>query len=118
MAKITDDFSVDPIAKTIRYNSNSSRSYTLRQFYLFLQDLFDEPEYMVYPSPIRRMSHNSYELINGFYLGDEETIGHLSGGELVAGQITYHIPEHPVEKKREELPLLNRWELILGDVDG
>lgn len=72
---------IDFVRKMIRVKQNCF----LRQLYSYLQDVFDEPENMKFAIPIRAVSRNKYQLMNGWKI---DPAGHrfLKGGALGRGQ--------------------------------
>jgi len=79
---ISNDFIVDIAQRQIRHSAQSSeQKYTVREFYLFLQDLFDEPGYMQLEIPIVGEANGIYALINGWTI-DKNGLKHLTGGIL------------------------------------
>ena len=84
---IKDDFIIDFEKKNIIYNlKGSKRKYHLNEFYSFVQDLFDNPENLIYEIPIKAISKEKFVLINGWAI-DEECLEHLQGGSLTQKSI-------------------------------
>jgi len=81
---IGDDFQVYPYSKTIRH-INGTTVYTAVEFYSWLMDLFDEPGYMSYQTPIKFNTPTSFTMLNGWFLdnGDgSNLLQFLSGGSI------------------------------------
>jgi hypothetical protein len=79
---IIKDFILDFENKKIKSRSkNSKTKYSMKQFYSFLQDIFDEPENMRYDIPIVAKSKDEFELINGWTI-DPKALKLLTGGYL------------------------------------
>jgi hypothetical protein len=79
---IKDSFEIIPEEKIIKYISKSSdKIYSIKEFYSFIMDEFDEPEYMRYDIPIEAISKDKYRLINGWNI-DKKAEKHLKGSLL------------------------------------
>lgn len=73
-------FSIDFINKKIVYVP-SKGTYTAKNLYSFLQDVFDEPENMKYDIPIIAKSKTEFALINGWKI-DPKSLKRLNGGVI------------------------------------
>ena len=79
---IKDNFLIDFEKKNISYTpKGSKKDYNLTEFYSFIQDLFDNPENLMYDIPIQALSKEKFLLINGWTI-DKECLEHLLGGSL------------------------------------
>jgi|GEM_PF-2431566 len=79
---ISKDFIIDISTLQITHNPHGTKkAYPVREFYLFLQDLFDEPEYMQLEIPIIAQANGIYALIHGWTI-DKAGLRHLTGGIL------------------------------------
>jgi len=54
--------------KIISYTGKKEENYSAKELYSFLMDIFDEPENMRYEIPIRALSNDKFELINGWVM--------------------------------------------------
>lgn len=62
---IKDDFKINPEEKIIEFNSKGpGKTYSVKEFYSYIMDVFDEPEYMRFDIPIEAESKNRFILIN------------------------------------------------------
>jgi hypothetical protein len=76
------NFIVDPEKKEIKLNSKTkAKTFTVQEFYSYLMDLFDEPEYMRYDVPIEAKSKSEFKIINSWKV-DSTILKHLKGGTL------------------------------------
>ncbi len=76
---IAKDFKIDFEGKRIYRNPKGGKKvYTLREFYSFLQDIFDEAEMMRYDIPIVARSKTKFSFINGWAI-DEKCLKYLEG---------------------------------------
>ncbi len=84
---LVDDFTVYPYSKVIRHtNVSSDSTYTVQAFYSWLMDLFDEPAYLSYESPMKYNTPTQYTLQNGWFIdnGDgSEALKYLYGGSVL-----------------------------------
>lgn len=82
---ITTDFRAFPYSKVVRHVSANDDVHTVAEFYSWLMDLFDEPGYMAYETPIKYNTPTSYTMLNGWFLdnGDGSNIlEYLTGGSI------------------------------------
>jgi len=82
---IQDDFTVHPKSKVIRHVSGKTTVYDVDAFYSWLMDLFDEPAFMSYQTPIKYNTPTSFTMQNGWFLdnGDgSNIIQYLKGGSI------------------------------------
>lgn len=80
----------------IMHNPNGSKKiYTLNELYSYLQDVFDEPEFMKYEIPIEAKqgagrhptdSQKQYSLINHWNI-DKKSLKYLKGGALKTTEV-------------------------------
>ncbi len=79
---ISKDFKIDFKKKKIYHNPHGSdKIYSLNTFYSYLQNVFDEPEFMEYEIPIEALSKTKYLLINNWKV-DKKSRQFLKGGSL------------------------------------
>ena len=80
---INKDFKIDFINKNISYiTKGRSKTYSVKEFYSFIQDVFDEPQNMKYDIPIEAISKTEFKLINGWNM-EEKAKKQLKGGTLI-----------------------------------
>jgi hypothetical protein len=73
------DFILNPGKKIISHNpKGSGKIYSVKEFYSYLMDTFDDPEYMRYEVPIEATGKDKFKLINGWTI-DKEAKKHLKG---------------------------------------
>ena len=77
---IADDWSVDTVNRIIKYIGTGTR-YSVNELYSYLQDLFDNPEYMDDPVPMSARTPTDYQLINQWYI-TQESFKYLYGGAI------------------------------------
>lgn len=76
---IAEDFKIDFENKKISYDlKGSKKKYTVNELYSFLQDTFDEPEYMKYDIPMEAVGKGKFRLVGGWTI-DEKALKHLKG---------------------------------------
>jgi hypothetical protein len=94
---IADDFTVDLVNKLIvttqTYGTGEASGipsiiYSMNEFYVFLQDYFDEPDRMDDLIPISAQTPTEYTLLNDWFI-DDETIKSLFGGSLITSGWAY-----------------------------
>ena len=79
---IKDDFIIDFEKIKIRYNpKGSNKTYQIKEFYSYIQNVFDEPENMKYDIPIVAKSNTRFSLVNGWSI-DNNAKKHLKEGKL------------------------------------
>jgi hypothetical protein len=81
---IQDDFTIYPATKVIRHTSGTT-VYAVQALYSWLMDVFDEPGYMTYSTPMKYNTPTSYTMLNGWFLdnGDGSTLlKYLTGGSI------------------------------------
>ena len=82
---IADDFTVFPFSKTIRHVTSATATYTVTAFYSYLMDLFDEPAFQSYESPMKFNTPTSFSMLNGWFLdnGDfSDLLNYLFGASI------------------------------------
>lgn len=84
---IGDDFRVYPFSKTIRYDvsGGSQIVYSVTALYSHLMDLFDEPAYQSYETPMKFNTPTSFSMLNGWFMdnGDGSLIlQYLTGASI------------------------------------
>ncbi len=85
-AGISSDFTIDATLKTIKHSLNSN-VYTVDQLYSWLQDYFDELNYLDDQVPMSASTPTEYNLINGWFI-DDPSFKFLTGGAITSiGQI-------------------------------
>lgn len=81
---IGDDFSVDYTNKRV-YHSANNNTYTVRAFYSWLMDEFDEQASMDDPVPMKALTPNEFQMINEWFLDigeDSEAHKYLKEGAI------------------------------------
>lgn len=83
---IQDDFTVDVVDKKITYTTafvedRPPNIYTVNQLYSFLQDTFDEPNFLQHEIPMSAQTPTQYTLINTWFM-DDESMKALYGGSI------------------------------------
>jgi hypothetical protein len=87
---IKNDFEINPEKKIIKYISKGSKkTYSVKELYSYIMDVFDEPEYMRFDLPIEALSKTKFKLINGWSI-DKEAKKQLKGN-LVTGKTSENI---------------------------
>ncbi len=82
---IQDDFTIHPYSKTIRHDPTKTTVYTTKAFYSFLMDIFDEPAYLSYETPMKFNTPTSFTMLNGWFLDNgegSELLKFLYGGGI------------------------------------
>ncbi len=73
------NFIIYPEKKEIKLSSKSrTETYTVKDLYLYLMDVFDGPEYMRYDIPIEAISKSKFKLVNGWTI-DPKAKKYLKG---------------------------------------
>lgn len=75
---IKNDFKIDFEKKKIVYIGKGKKIFSVNELYSFLQDIFDEPENMRYEIPMKAITKDKFELINGWTI-DEEGLKYING---------------------------------------
>jgi len=76
---IKKDFIINFEKKLIYHNTlGSKKIYPVEKLYIYLQDVFDEPENMKYEIPIKAISKKDFVILNGWQV-DEKTLKFLKG---------------------------------------
>lgn len=79
---ISNDFIINTTSKKISHNPQGSKTiHSYQDLYTYLQDLFDEPDFMKFEIPIVANSKNNYHLTNGWNI-DKESLKYLNNGTL------------------------------------
>lgn len=83
---IQDDIEVDVVDRKITYstlfvNDRPPTIYKVNELYSYLQDTFDEPNFMQHTVPMSAQTPTQYTIINGWFI-DDTTIKALYGGSL------------------------------------
>lgn len=75
---IQNDFKIDFENKKINYVGKSGKVYSARDFYSFLEDVFDEVENMKYDIPIEAKAKDRFKLINDWKI-DKKSLKYING---------------------------------------
>jgi hypothetical protein len=83
---LIDDVTVYPYSKVFRQtNSSSTTIYSVNDFFSWVMQLFDEPGYLTFSTPMKYNTPTSYTMLNGWFLdnGDGSNIlKYLHGGDI------------------------------------
>ncbi len=83
---IQDDWAIDTTLQTITYtggftDGRPTSIYTVNELYTFLQDTFDEPNFLQYPIPMTAQTPTQYTLVNRWFVPSLSTQA-LYGGSI------------------------------------
>jgi hypothetical protein len=90
---IADDWTIDVVDRKLTYGGGftdgvADSRYTMKAFYQFLMDTFDEPGYMKDPTPMTAQTPTQYSMENQWFI-DDESVKALFSGSLQSTDWTY-----------------------------